>query len=141
MTLTLRYEPRFRSLGWLWSVALFLPFLLGAGLLEESPHGPVLPLTESYRTPLSKTIYGDAADWRASTSQEEEMDWRKPKDSENDWRTKSRQAPYTPDTFGCYQTIKLKKILSMITAIREHPITSRSCNLTFEDRSKYQART
>ena len=96
MTLTLRYEPRFRSLGWLWSVALFLPFLLGAGLLEESPHGPVLPLTESYRTPLSKTIYGDAADWRASTSQEEEMDWRKPKDSENDWRTKSRQATPGP---------------------------------------------
>jgi len=104
MTVTLMDEPRAWSSGWLGPLLLSAPLLIGAGLLEQSTHGPVLPPKETYRTPLSKTIPGNSADWRRSSSQGE-VDWRKPKDSERDWRNKSPSTMQGPPPPGHIQVM------------------------------------
>ena len=88
------YEQRLWPLGWFWLFALVLPLLLGASLAEQSPHGPVLPPKENYRTPVSKTIMENSGEWRRSTSGGTE--WRKPEASDRDWRATSRETIQGP---------------------------------------------
>jgi len=104
MTLTLMDEQRTRSSGWLGPLTLSIPLLLGAGLLEQSTHGPVLPPHETYRSPLSETILENSGDWRQSYSQGE-SGWRKPKDSESNWRNNSPQTMQGPPTPGHVQVL------------------------------------
>jgi len=104
MTVTLMDEQRAWSSGWLGPLVLSAPLLLGAGLLEQSTHEPVLPPKETYRTPLSETIPGHSADWRRSSSQGE-RDWRKPKDSESNWRTNSPETMQGPPHPGHVQAL------------------------------------
>ena len=103
MTVTLVDEHRAWSSGWLGPLALSAPLLLGAGLLEQSTHEPVLPPKETYRTPFSETL-GNSADWRQSSSQQE-LDWRKSKDSESHWRTDSPQTMQGPPRPGHVQVL------------------------------------
>ncbi len=98
------YDQRAWSLGWLWFFPLFAPLLLGAGLLEQSTHGPALAPKDTYRKPLEETILGNSTDWRTSTSHEE-MDWRRPKDSESSWRNKSPQTMQGPSHPGHVQVL------------------------------------
>lgn len=104
MTFTLMDEHRAWSSGWLGTLVLSAPLLLGAGLLEQSTHEPVLPPKEIYRAPLPETIPGNSADWRQSSSQGE-LDWRKPKDSESNWRTNSPQTMQGPPHPGHIQVL------------------------------------
>lgn len=104
MTLRLMDEHRAWSSEWLGPLVLSAPLLLGAGHLEQSTHEPVLPPKEIYRTPSSETIPGNSADWRQSSSQRE-LDWRKPKDSESNWRTNSPQTMQGPQHHGHVQVL------------------------------------
>ena len=104
MPVTLMDEPRAWPSGWLGPLLLSAPLLIGAGILEQSTHGPMLPPKETYRTPLSETIPGNSADWRQPSSQGE-VDWRKPKDSESDWRNKSPSTMQGPPHPGYVQVL------------------------------------
>lgn len=98
MTVTLTDEHCAWPSGWLGPLALSAPLLLGAGLLEQSTPGPALPPEETYRTPFSESILGNSPDWRQPSAQRE-LEWRKPKDSDSEWRSKSSntiQGPQRP---------------------------------------------
>ena len=103
MSVTFTDEQLARSTGWLGPLALSIPLLLGAGLLEESTQGPVLPPNETYRTPFSETL-GNSGDWRQSISQGE-LEWRKPEDAESNWRNKSPQTREGPPPPGHVQVL------------------------------------
>lgn len=104
MTVTFMDEQRARSSGWLGPLTLSIPLLLGAGLLEQSTHGPGLPPKETYRTPFPENILENSGDWRQSYSQAE-SDWRKPKDSESNWRKKSPKNIQGPPPPGHVQVL------------------------------------
>ena len=96
--MTLIDEQRAWSSGWLGPLALSVPLLLGASLLEQSTPEPALPPEETYRTPFSENILGNSQDWRQSSAQRE-LEWRKPKDSDSDWRSTpsdTMQGPQRP---------------------------------------------
>lgn len=104
MTLTLQNEDHAGSWGWVWLMTLSAPLFLGAGLVEQSTHGPALTPKETYRTPLSETIPGNSGDWRQPSAQGE-RDWRKPKDSERHWRSTAPQTLQGPARPGHIQVL------------------------------------
>lgn len=56
-----------------WAILVFVPALLAAGAIEKLAPDLVLPDEQSYRTPLSDTLF-------------ESSKWRKPEQPEANWR-------------------------------------------------------
>ena len=82
-------EPTWQQTALLW----LIPMLLAAGLIDTSAREGALPEAESYRTPLSDTLF-ESNRWRIP--QEETRDWRLPLPPPPlGWRSPSTALPET----------------------------------------------
>ena len=89
-------SPEERSLNttWHWPLALILPLLIAAGIIEKSATRSSLPEEKSYRSDLSD-IVTESSSWRRGN--QDALGWRESPPSPADgWRT----SPNPPSTTG-----------------------------------------
>ncbi len=79
----------------LWFLALVLPILLAAGVLDRSGKDITLPSEESYRSSFSDTIL-DSSTWRKPKPPD--IQWREPTRPSLGWRTPPRTESSTTTT-------------------------------------------
>ncbi len=91
MTMTFQLESTMPDAIWRWALLAMVPALLAAGAIEKLAPDLVLPDEQSYRTPLSDTLF-ESSEWR--TPEEPETAWRQRPSPSVGWRTESpSQAP------------------------------------------------
>ncbi len=86
MTTTFHSEWTIPETIWRWALLAIVPAILAAGAVEKFAPSLKLPDEQSYRTPLSDTVF-ESSKWRAPA--QPEAAWRKPPPPSLGWRTES----------------------------------------------------
>ncbi|MEC4679796.1 MAG: hypothetical protein VST67_03750 [Nitrospirota bacterium] len=93
MTTTLQPEWDIPDAFWKWALLAMVPAILAAGAMEPSAPSIVLPDAQSYKTPLSDTLF-ESSEWRRPA--QPEAAWRQPRSPSLGWRTETPPQPSQP---------------------------------------------
>ncbi len=87
MTATFQSDWNIPDAIWRWALLAMVPTILAAGAIEKFAPALVLPDEQSYRTPLSDTVF-ESSEWRAP--EPPESNWRvTPRSPSIGWRTEA----------------------------------------------------
>lgn len=90
MTTTFQADWDIPDAFWKWALLVIVPAILAAGAMEQSAPGMALPDEQSYKTPLSDTLF-ESSEWRSPA--QPEVDWRQPRSPSLGWRTETPPQP------------------------------------------------
>ena len=91
MTTTLQADRDIPDAFWKWALLVIVPAILAAGAMEQSAPSMALPDEQSYKTPLSDTLF-ESSEWR-TPAQPDQADWRQPRSRSLGWRTETPPQP------------------------------------------------